>query len=46
MSNVFRYYIFIYYRNNHKCNTGTIQNTKKTSTKKKIKLNNDYLNQY
>ena len=34
MSNVFRNYIFIYYRNNHKCNIGTIQNTKKTETKK------------
>ena len=40
MSNVFRNYI--YYKNNHKCNIGTIQNTKKTQTKKKlIKLNND-----
>ena len=29
MSNVFRNYIFIYYRNDHKCNIGTIQNTKK-----------------
>ena len=29
MSNVFRNYIFIYYRNNNKCNIGTIQNTKK-----------------
>ena len=29
MSNVFCNYIFIYYRNNHKCNIGTIQNTKK-----------------
>ena len=24
MSNVFRNYIFIYYRNNHKCNIGTV----------------------
>ena len=29
MSNVFGNYIFIYYRNNHKCNIGTIQKTKK-----------------
>ena len=43
MSNVFRNYIFIYYRNNHKCNIGTIQNTKKKNVnlKKLIKLNND-----
>ena len=43
MSNVFRNYILIYYRNNHKCNIGTIQNTKKNVNKKKklIKLNND-----
>ena len=30
MSNVFRNYIFIYYRNNHKFNIETIQNTQKT----------------
>ena len=42
MSNVFRNYIFIYYRNNHKCNIGTVQNTKKKrKLKKLIKLNND-----
>ena len=29
MSNVFCNYIFIYYRNNHKYNIETIQNTKK-----------------
>ena len=29
MSNIFRNYIFIYYRNNHKCNIGIIKNTKK-----------------
>ena len=41
MSNVFRNYIFIY-RNNHKCNIGTVQNTKKKrKLKKLIKLNND-----
>ena len=34
MSNVFRNYIFIYYRNNHKCKIGTIQNTKKCKLKK------------
>ena len=34
MSNVFRNYIFIYYRNNYKCNIGTIQNTKKSKLKK------------
>ena len=28
MSNVFRNYIFIYYRNNHKCNIRTIINHK------------------
>ena len=28
MSNVFRNYIFIYYRNNHKCNIRTIMNHK------------------
>ena len=36
MSNVFRNYIFIYYRNNHKCNIGTIQNTQKKRKLKKI----------
>ena len=36
MSNVFCNYIFIYYRNNKKCNRGTIQNTKKNLNKKKI----------
>ena len=41
MSNVFRNYIFIYYRNNHKCNIGTIQTPKKRKLKKLIKLNND-----
>ena len=41
MSNVFRNYIFTYYRNNHKCNIGTVQNTKKRKLKKLIKLNND-----
>ena len=41
MGNVFRNYIFIYYRNNHKCYR-TIQNTKKKrKLKKLIKLNND-----
>ena len=34
MSNVFCNCIFIYYNNNHKCNKETIQNTKKTQTKK------------
>ena len=42
MSNVFRNYIFIYYRKNHKCNIGIIQNTKKKrKLKKKKKINND-----
>ena len=41
MSNVFHNYIFIYYRNNHKCNIGTIQTPKKRKLKKLIKLNND-----
>ena len=36
MSNVFRNYIFIYYKNNHKCNIETIQNTKKKCKLKKI----------
>ena len=34
MSNVFCNNIFIYYRNNHKCNIETIQNTKKRKLKK------------
>ena len=34
MSNVVCNYIFIYYRNNHKCYIGTIQNTKKGKLKK------------
>ena len=34
MSNIFRNYIFIYYKNNHKYNIGTIQTPKKCKLKK------------
>ena len=36
MSNVFHNYIFIYYKNNYKCNIGTIQTQKKKHKLKKV----------
>ena len=38
MSNVFRNYIFIYYKNNHKCNIGTIINHKYKFCRTKMKI--------